>query len=348
MRYTLGHNQNRIQKICAHYFRESPSEIKEISTGLFNDSYIIEFEDPIQNISNFDIHNSPSKREEDETRQKKKLVVRIAPPDDAGFIFYEKRMMRQEPRIHKLIRARTSIPVPQILVANFQRNLVSRDFLIMEYLKGTPLSSAQRAYSHFSNTQLQKAYYQTGQYVREAHAIHSDLYGYIGVHSPSPPNKSWWDAFRVMWRFLEDGLVDCGAYSPKEAEKFLNALDRHKDSFTVRENVPSSLLHMDVWAQNILVDEKGNVTGIVDWDRSLSGDPEIEYAVLDYCGFNNDAFWEGYGEQPEEDKDSRIRMKFYLLYEHQKYIIIRTYRRPDRSAVRRYKSDSLRILSSLI
>ena len=39
------------------------------------------------------------------------LVLRISPPDDAGFIFYERRMMAQEPQLHALLRAETSVPV---------------------------------------------------------------------------------------------------------------------------------------------------------------------------------------------------------------------------------------------
>ncbi len=47
---------------------------------------------------------------------------------------------------------------------------------------------------------------------------------------------------------------------------------------------------MDVWAQNILVDSMGNVSGLVDFDRALWGDPEIEFAVLNYCGISEPAF----------------------------------------------------------
>ncbi|OUL36382.1 hypothetical protein BV372_08175 [Nostoc sp. T09] len=57
------------------------------------------------------------------------------------------------------------------------------------------------------------------------------------------------------------------------------------------------MLHMDVWFQNILVDSAGNVTGLVDFDRALWGDPEIEFAVLDYCGISEPAFWRGYGRE---------------------------------------------------
>ena len=36
------------------------------------------------------------------------LVLRVPPPDDAGLLFYERRMMRQEPAVHALVRERTS------------------------------------------------------------------------------------------------------------------------------------------------------------------------------------------------------------------------------------------------
>ena len=70
-------------------------------------------------------------------------------------------------------------------------------------------------------------------------------------------------------------------------------LDRHAEVFD--RPVPASLLHMDVWAENILADERGRLTGLIDWDRACWGDPEIEFAVLDYCGISEPPFWEGYG-----------------------------------------------------
>jgi len=52
-------------------------------------------------------HNASFWVESDEGR----YVLHIAPPDDAGFLFYGRRMMRQEPALHALIRARTTIPI---------------------------------------------------------------------------------------------------------------------------------------------------------------------------------------------------------------------------------------------
>ena len=112
-------------------------------------------------------------------------------------------------------------------------------------------------------------------------------------------------------------------------------------------SVPASLLHMDVWHQNILVNTQGTVTGLVDLDRALWGDPEIEFAVLDYCGISEPAFWEGYGRSRNTLPEALVRARFYLLYEVQKYIVIRLLRRDDPAGARRYKEQSFALARPL-
>jgi len=77
-------------------------------------------------------HNTSYWAESDQGR----FVLRIAPPDDAGFLFYERLMMRQEPGLHHLIRATTTIPVAEVISHDFGRRLVDRDYLIMAALPG--------------------------------------------------------------------------------------------------------------------------------------------------------------------------------------------------------------------
>jgi fructosamine-3-kinase len=105
---------------------------------------------------------------------------------------------------------------------------------------------------------------------------------------------------------------------------------------------------MDVWSQNILIDRAGNVTGLVDFDRALWGGVEIEFAVLDYCGISEPAFWQGYGAERDESPAALIRRQFYLLYELQKYMPIRVWRRGDRLDAERYKRQSLSLAMQLV
>lgn len=297
-------------------------ELRPIATGKHNSSYWVE------------------------TGQGR-MVLRLAPSDDTGFLFYERRMMRQEPALHALIRARTRIPLAEVVVYDFNRTQIDRDYMLLRALPGSPLSDFHGLPVAATNTALG----QVGHYLRQLHALTApaclgvDAYGYLGEHHPIQPQPTWLAAFRAMWHALLDDVVACGAYSSEEALALRALFDAHQTAF--QHQVESRLLHMDVWGQNILIDPVGNVTGLVDFDRALWGDPEIEFAVLDYCGISEPAFWEGYGSRRDDSTHAQIRRLFYLLYEIQKYMPIAIWRRADPAGAARYKQDSLALAAQL-
>jgi aminoglycoside phosphotransferase (APT) family kinase protein len=272
---------------------------------------------------------------------KDELVLRISPPDDAGFLFYERHMMAQEPGLHQLLLAETTVPVARIAAYDDSRSLVDRDYLLMERLPGQSLAEAS-----LSSRQVDGVLEQVGGYLAQIHALVADRYGYLGPHRPMVPQSTWVDAFEVMWGKLLDDIVACGGYTAEEADALRRLFSVYRPHF--ERPVPASLLHMDVWSQNILVDDTGRATGLVDLDRALWGDPEIEYAVLDYCGISEPAFWKGYGRERDRSFSAQIRARFYLLYEVQKYIVIRIWRRNDRARARDYKRQSLALAMPLL
>jgi len=267
------------------------------------------------------------------------VILRIAPPDGTGGTFYEIGMMAQEPEIHSIVRSQTTIPIAQIYHYEKSRTSVERDFLVMEKLPGRALSEIPTATVQFYDRVLE----QVGRMLRQLHRITSNSYGYLGAHRCMEPQPDWPSAFRAMWNRLIDDVVSVGGYDEKEAKMFRWLLDEHFGAFD--RPVAASLLHMDIWAQNILVDSQGNVTGIVDWDRALWGDPEIEFAVLDYCGISEPAFWRGYGRDRDLSPEARLRELFYYLYEVQKYIVIHIARRHNRASAMAYKAQVMQIVS---
>jgi aminoglycoside phosphotransferase (APT) family kinase protein len=270
------------------------------------------------------------------------LVLRIAPTNDRSqALFYEHQMMRQEPTLHALLRKQTDVPVPAILVSDFSHSEIDRDYLLMERIPGTPLSGQAGLTPASLNDILREA----GRCLRQVHALTGERCGYVGEHLPMEPQPDWASAFQIMWNLLLDDVERCDGYSPAEAASMRRLADRHIKVFD--RPVAASLLHMDVWAENILADEQGRLTGLIDWDRALWGDPEIEFAVLDYCGISEPAFWEGYGAVREESPEAEIRRVFYLLYEVQKYIVIRRVRRHDPQRADAYRRQSLRLAESL-
>jgi aminoglycoside phosphotransferase (APT) family kinase protein len=270
------------------------------------------------------------------------LVLRVAPPDDRSrMIFYEHGMMRQEPAVHALLLAHTDVPAPAILTHDFTRTAFDRDYLLMQRLPGSPISHI----AGLTQDRFEDILRQVGMCLRQVHQIIGDQYGYIGDHRPMEPQADWSSAFHVMWHALLDDIERCQGYTPEETTRMRQLLDRHAKVFD--RPVPPSLLHMDVWAENILADEHGRLTGLIDWDRACWGDPEIEFAILDYCGISEPAFWQGYGAARDQSPEAEVRRIFYLLYELQKYIVIRRVRGHDPARADAYRRQSLRLAESI-
>lgn len=289
--------------------REEPS-FSTIQTGKFNISYRVELAD-------------------------RELILRIAPPRSAVFVFYERLMMRQEPQLHALLLAETAVPVPRVLAFDDSRRLIDRDYILMTALPGTP-------WTDMAHVDDRRVLAQIGQCLAQVHRLHATQYGYLGPHKPMVPQNSWVDAFAIMWSKLIADVAAVGYYSDEETDFMRRLLDHYLLYFD-RPVLPS-LLHMDVWHQNILVNDDGDVTGLVDWDRALWGDPEIEFAVLDYCGVSEPAFWEGYGRERDGSAEARVRQLFYLLYEMQKYIVIRHGRNDDPAGARRARQQVFQLV----
>jgi aminoglycoside phosphotransferase (APT) family kinase protein len=299
--------------LCAlrPYLPDSPIDISRISRGRFNDAFFV-------------------------TGKEVEWVIRIAPPRDSVFTFYERDMMRQEPGIHALLLANTSVPVPKVIAYDDSLAHIDRDFIILKRLPGNPMVDVPID----ENT----VYRQVGAYLAQTHALTAETYGYIGDHRPMEPQSSWVDAFHFMWNRLIDGIVEVGQYSESEHTEIRRLLDQHIQLFD--RNVPSSLLHMDCAADNILVDGDSKVTGLIDWERSLYGDPEIEFALLDSWGVSTPAFWEGYGKQPDRSAEAQIRQAFYLLYNTQKHIIIQQGRNNNPEGARTIKAQVFEIVAN--
>ena len=269
------------------------------------------------------------------------FVLRIAPPDTVLQLFYEYRMMRQEPGIHKRLLEETSIPVPRILAHDFSHRLIDRDFLIMPRLPGEPLSGVS-----FSPAASDRAFREWGRYVAEIHRVvdFDNRFGYLGEHRCMEPQASWQEAFEWMYRKELDDICSCEVYSRAQADDAMTLLEDHLEIFESCRT--STLCHGDLWVTNLLVQPDGEVTGLIDFDRACWGDIEWDMAIAEYCGVARPAFWEGYGRTLDtQSGNAAIRRMFYLLYEHQKYIVISMSSRrnaPDRA--RQYARDCLGIM----
>ncbi|RKX85687.1 MAG: hypothetical protein DRP57_03160 [Spirochaetes bacterium] len=302
------------ERICRKLFNRTFS-ISRIPTGKYNESYYVVLD-------------------------KNQYVLRIAPEESTEVLFYERKMMRKEPEIHKIVQKNTSIPIPLILDYDFSHSVVERDWLLMEKIPGRALFE-----TYGNSIKMNKMFFTLGRFLNQLHNVKRNKFGYPESESTGPMKDNWYSAFKDMWLKLLMDIRKTGIYTEENVNKLTRLLDYHSNSFPPVKQ--SSLLHMDVWSQNILINREGVITGLIDWDRSIWGDPEIEYAVLDYCGTSPPQFWKGYGSQPLRDENYEIRRVFYILYEHQKYIFIRAMRGKNISLAQQYAEESLRIAEKL-
>jgi fructosamine-3-kinase len=255
-----------------------------------------------------------------------KYVLRIAPHQSTPMLFYEKQMMRSEPKIHQRILNETNVPAPKIIYSDFSHNIIDRDYLIMQFLPGSP--------GTFDHQQL-------GRLVKQIHSITENFHGYPDRTAPTADN--WPDIFKKYVNLIFDDCLSCKIIDSKLHKKFLKIYQTHHHAI---KNKTPRLLHMDLWSQNILT-QNNKITAILDYDRGLYGDPELEFAVLDTYRYSTPQFFKGYGQKRPDSKNAKIRNKLYIVYELIKYAFIRSARNNNPKLAKQFVNDCLNILSSI-
>jgi aminoglycoside phosphotransferase (APT) family kinase protein len=87
-----------------------------------------------------------------------------------------------------------------------------------------------------------------------------------------------------------------------------------KASFSLEEITTPRLVHWDLWEGNVFVKE-GKITGIIDFERAMWGDPLQEYFFRLHC--YNKSFTDGYGRDLRAEAPVRA-----LLYDIYLYLIM--------------------------
>ena len=320
-------------QLFAHTTQLEPTSVERMGYGRFSDSFRVAAP-PV----NAPVVNTPAGSPA-AGGTAGRYVLRVAPPDSLLQLFYEYRMMRQEPEIHRRVAAETGVPVPRILAHDFSRTQIDRDFLVMELMPGRPLTEVGPQASDRAMEEL-------GGYVAQLHSLPEaqNRFGYVGAHNCMRPQPDWQSAFFEMYRRLLEDIVAVEVYDQATRDWALSLLHSHAPVF--EHTAVSRLCHGDLWVENILASPEGEITALLDFDRACWGDVEWDLAIADYCGMTREGFWRGYG-QPDfrRSRAARVRRLFYLLYEHQKYIVISmSSRRSDPQGARRYADQSLQIM----
>lgn len=231
------------------------------------------------------------------------VILKVAPPKQVRIMTYEKNIMHSEVEAMRMASGIPGIPVAKVLGFDESGEICESPYLFMEKLAGRPLNSVKHS---LNGQQLQEIYLEAGQIIRQVNSIPCPCFGLPGQEEYQ--GGEWFPVFRKM---MEAGLADAAAGQVDlqiPVDRLRELLDR--DEYLFREVDSPCLVHWDCWDGNILVEE-GRITGLIDWERCLWGDPLMEANFRTYD--NNIWFMKGYGMERLEPNQYR-RALWYDVY----------------------------------
>ncbi|MFI6074461.1 phosphotransferase [Actinoplanes sp. NPDC051343] len=235
------------------------------------------------------------------------VVVKVGPPPTARLLAYEVGLIRREAEYFALVADRA--PVPSVVAA-------SDDWIVTSWLPGRPLTEAD---SPAARAQL-------GAVVAAVHEITGPHFGYVSDPAPPPgpfthpaprpagdraSGADWPTAFAAMVAALRADAAAWGVPLPP----LDGVVERHAD--VLASVTRPALLHFDLWDGNVLAGPSGELTGLVDGERYLYGDPLLDLVSPALFRRIEDMpdhpFLRGYG-RTEFDRSARIRLALYRLH----------------------------------
>jgi aminoglycoside phosphotransferase (APT) family kinase protein len=235
------------------------------------------------------------------------LVLKIYPED-----FQWK--MQKEITVLDLIGDRLCVPVPRILLADDSKRLLELNFTVMTRLDGTKLGLGGMEDS-LSPAERRSAHIEIGRLLREFHRIPMNAFGYIGakrIVTPHPTSRLYL-SYQFQNKLKE--FVERGG-DASLAAKVANHVAAHDELLDGCEH--AVLCHNDLHAGNLLAirsDGGVRLTGVVDFENALAGDPLMDLAKAAFYLKPDDrhALLEGYGELNRE-RGAQTLAFYHLLF----------------------------------
>ena len=236
----------------------------------------------------------------------RQCVLKVAPPPAVAVMTYEHDIMATEVAALRLVRERTTLPVPRVLWSDTSCRRVPSALFLMEHCGGRLLSEVRPG---LTIEQQRTVDAQLAGFLRQANSITNPTFG-LQARSATTFGR-WSDAFVHL---VDDVLADGEAMSvdlPVSAEQIHTVVCDHHD--VLDEVTVPCFVHWDLWDSNVFVDpETLGVIGLIDFERALWGDPLMEAQFLSKAA--DAAFVEAYGVAILATPEAVRRRLLYDLY----------------------------------
>lgn len=235
----------------------------------------------------------------------REVILKIAPPPDAEVMTYEQHIMSTEVASMRMAAQNPAIPVPEIYFFDTARDLCDSDYFFMEKLRGENYGLVRASLAPEVQGQIDE---QIGALVREINGFTGAYFGYPG--NSDLQADTWKAAFvNICESVLEDGRRKNAEYGPFSIAEIRTAILKHAPALDAVTT--PRMVHWDAWDLNVFVQD-GRITGLLDFERVLWGDPLLEAQFRPLFGENN-GYLRGYGKTSFTHEEQQ-RMHLYSLH----------------------------------
>ena len=254
--------------------------IKELTEGMCNVTYDIAFDDGSESI------------------------LKIAAKDRTGNTSNEVNLMQAEINAMKLVSENCSFKVADVQYYDTSNTICDGNYFFMEKLKGDNFFLVREKMSDEAIAVIDN---EIGKISRELSEVRNQKFGFLGE------DKRYDSLFSFVKQMLGNLILDAKRKDIDilyDEQTFMERLKKDKASFEgVRE---ASLVHWDMWEGNVFVKD-GHVSGIIDWERALWGEPYMDDRFRMHNRGEN--FLKGFGQTSfSEDELKRMRWYDVTLY----------------------------------
>ena len=208
--------------------------------------------------------------------------------------------------------AGSPVPVPRIIKLDVTQTLAPYPYLLTSKVPGAPVVDT---WAELTPAQQTHVATQAGEYLARMHTFTFERFGKLRFVPDSGKDFRTWYGYveDFMLRFIKWGQ-ELGIIDTALRARLTGVLRKHKP--LLDEVKQGALVHHDYHFENIL-QQAGEITGIIDFEWALSGDPALDFHITEtaeqMCPGSHEPFLAGYVKQRALPSGHATRRLVYKL-----------------------------------
>lgn len=169
--------------------------------------------------------------------------------------------------------AAVGVPVPRVLLVDTSKAIVPFNYMVMSRIEGETLAVA---WPNLTRSQQIKIAYAAGQILARMHSVTFEKVGWVRLF-PDGKSPTWFEVIEDYFERFAQFALEAALIEPALYERIRGSMEQFRPSLEAIQT--GHLLHSDFHLGNIL-QKDGIITGIIDFEWALSGDPTYDLVVV--------------------------------------------------------------------